>query len=58
MTKEDVNAQVKKYFDLNKMTTVIVGDKNYIEAKLDAALKDAKTKEELKNVKLKKISVD
>jgi zinc protease len=58
MTKADVNAQIKKYFDLNKMTTVIVGDKNYIEAKLNDALKDAKTKEELKNVKLKKISVD
>ena len=58
MTKDDVNAQIKKYFDLNKMTTVIVGDKSYIENKLEAALKDSKTKEELKNVKLKKISVD
>jgi zinc protease len=58
MTKNDVNAQIKKYFDMNKMTTVIVGDKNYIENKLDAAMKDAKVKEELKDVKLKKISVD
>lgn len=58
MTKEDVNAQIKKSFDLNKMTTVIVGDKPLIEAQFERALKDAKTKEELKNVKLKKISVD
>jgi zinc protease len=58
MTKEDVNAQIKKYFDLNKMTTVIVGDKPLIEGQFERALKDAKVKEELKDVKLKKLSVD
>ncbi|OFY86494.1 MAG: hypothetical protein A3F72_15015 [Bacteroidetes bacterium RIFCSPLOWO2_12_FULL_35_15] len=58
ITKEEVNQQIKKYFDPNKLTTVIVGDKSIIEAQLDKAAKDAKTKESLKNVKLKKITVD
>lgn len=58
ITKDELNAHIKKYFDLNKMTTVIVGDKNYIEAKLNDAMKDAKNKETLNNVKFKKMSVD
>lgn len=58
MTKDEVNAQIKKYFDVNKLTTVVVGDKDYIEATLDKASKDAKNKEVLNKVKLKKISVD
>lgn len=58
ITKDEVNAQIKKYFDINKMTTVIVGDKVYIDNLLDKANKDAKNKEVLNNVKLKKISVD
>ena len=58
MTKDDVNAQIKKYFDVNKLTTVVVGDKAYIEAAIDRASKDAKNKEVLNKVKLKKISVD
>ncbi len=58
MTKDDVNAQIKKYFDINKLTTVVVGDKAYIEAALDKASKDAKNKDVLNKVKLKKISVD
>jgi zinc protease len=58
MTKEDVNAQIKKYFDVNKLTTVVVGDKSYIEATLDKASKDVKNKEVLNKVKLKKISID
>jgi flagellar motor switch protein FliG len=58
ITKDEVNAQIKKYFDVNKLTTVVVGDKAYIEASLDKASKDAKNKEVLNKVKLKKISVD
>jgi zinc protease len=58
MTKDEVNAQIKKYFDVNKLTTVVVGDKTLIEAQLDRASKDAKNKEVLNKVKLKKISID
>ncbi|MES2513501.1 MAG: pitrilysin family protein [Bacteroidota bacterium] len=58
ITKDEVNAQIKKYFDVNKLTTVVVGDKVYIEAKLEKESKDAKNKEVLNKVKLKKISVD
>ena len=58
ITKDEVNAQIKKYFDVNKLTTVVVGDKAYIEAALEKASKDAKNKEVLNKVKLKKISVD
>ena len=58
ITKDEVNAQIKKYFDVNKLTTVVVGDKAMIEAQLDKASKDAKNKEVLNKVKLKKISID
>lgn len=58
ITKDELNAHIKKSFDLNKMTTVIVGDKNYIEAAMEKALKDNKNKEVLNNVKFKKLSVD
>jgi zinc protease len=58
ITKDEVNDQIKKYFDINKLTTVVVGDKAYIEAALDKASKDVKNKEVLNKVKLKKISVD
>ena len=58
ITKDEVNGQIKKYFDVNKLTTVVVGDKMMIDAQLDKASKDAKTKDVLNKVKLKKISVD
>lgn len=58
MTKEEVNAQIKKSFDSNKLTTVVVGDKYSIESQLEKASKDANTKELLNKVKLKKISLD
>ena len=58
MTKEELNAQIKKSFDMSKMTTVIVGDKAMIEQQLERFSKDAKTKDDLNNVKLKKITVD
>jgi zinc protease len=58
ITKEEVNTQIKQYFDVNKLTTVIVGDKNVIEAQLEKAKKDANNKEALNKVKLKKISID
>jgi zinc protease len=58
ITKDEVNAQIKKSFDVNKLTTVIVGDKNMIEAQLEKAKKDAINKDVLNNVKLKKLSID
>lgn len=58
MTKEDVNQQIKKYFDSNKLTTVVVGDKWIIESLLEKAAKDASNREVLNKVKLKKISID
>ena len=58
MTKEEVNQQIKKYFDSNKLTTVVVGDKWIIESLLDKASKDANNKDVLNKVKLKKISID
>lgn len=58
ITKDEVNAQIKKYFDVNKLTTVVVGDKMMIDAQLEKAAKDSKNKEVLNKVKLKKISVD
>ena len=58
ITKEEVNQQIKKYFDSNKLTTIVVGDKWIIETQLDKASKEANTKEVLNKVKLKKISID
>ena len=58
ITKDEVNAQVKKYFDSNKLTTIVVGDKYSIEAQLEKASKDANNKDVLNKVKLKKISFD
>lgn len=58
ITKDELNAHIKKVYDPNKLTTVIVGDKAYIEAALEKAMKDTKNKEVLNNVKFKKISVD
>jgi zinc protease len=58
ITKDELNAHIKKVYDPSKMTTVIVGDKNYIEGSMEKAMKDAKNKEVLNNVKFKKLSVD
>jgi zinc protease len=58
MTKEELNAQIKKYMDVNKLVTVVVGDKTVIEMQMDKQSKDAKNKELLNKVKLKKITVD
>ncbi|PBQ34132.1 peptidase M16 [Sphingobacteriaceae bacterium] len=58
MTKDDLNQQIKKYFDSNKLTTVVVGDKWIIESQLDKEAKNANNKEVLNKVKLKKISID
>ncbi|MEI6019602.1 MAG: pitrilysin family protein [Bacteroidota bacterium] len=58
MSKDDVNQQIKKYFDSNKLTTVVVGDKWIIESQLEKASKEANNKEVLNKVKLKKISLD
>jgi zinc protease len=55
ITKAEVNAQIKKYFDANKLTTVVVGDKAYIEAQLDKASKDPKNKDILSKIKFKKL---
>jgi zinc protease len=58
MTKEDVNQQIKKYFNENQLITVVVGDKWIIESQLDKAAKEAGNKEVLNKVKLKKIAID
>jgi zinc protease len=58
ITKDEVNQQIKKYFDSNKLTTVVVGDKWIIESQLEKASKDANNKDVLNKVKLKKISID
>lgn len=58
MTKDELNQQIKKYFDSNKLTTVVVGDKWIIESLLDKAAKEESNKEVLNKVKLKKISID
>jgi zinc protease len=58
ITKEEVNAQIKKHFDANKLITIVVGDKYYIENQMDKAVKDERFKETLNKVKMKKISLD
>ncbi len=58
ITKEEVNQQVKKYFDSNKVTTLVVGDKFVIDGLLEKAAKDEKTMDVLNKVKLKKIALD
>jgi zinc protease len=58
ITRDEVNQQVKKYFDSNKLTTVVVGDKYMIETLLEKANKDAKYKDLLNKVKMKKITLD
>jgi predicted Zn-dependent peptidase len=58
ITKDELNQQIKKYFDSNKLTTVVVGDKYIIESLIEKAAKDASNKDVLNKVKLKKISID
>lgn len=58
MTKDELNAQIKKLMDINKLTTVVVGDRTVIEMQMEKQSKDAKNKEVLNKVKLKKITVD
>lgn len=58
MTKDELNQQIKKYFNSNQLTTVVVGDKWIIESLLDKASKESNNKEVLNKVKLKKISID
>ena len=58
ITKDEVNQQIQKYFDANKLTTVLVGDKWIIESQIEKVSKDAKNKDLLNKVKLKKISLD
>ncbi|MBA3705884.1 MAG: insulinase family protein, partial [Bacteroidetes bacterium] len=55
ITKDEVNQQIKKYFVSNKLTTVIVGDKDMIEAQLEKAAKDPKYKDTTSKIKLKKL---
>lgn len=58
ITKDEVNQQIKKYFNSNNLTTVVVGDKWIIESQIEKLSKDANNKEALNKVKLKKISID
>ena len=53
-----VELKWQNYFDLNRMTTVVVGDKWIIQGQIDKLLKDAKYKDDLKSVEFKKISLD
>src|SRR5690606_6999804 len=56
MSKEDVNQQIKKYFDLNQLTTVVVGDKWIIETQLNKIAKEQGTDQVLNKVKMKKVT--
>ena len=58
ISNDEVNQQIKKYFSTNKLTTVIVGDKSIIESQIDKASKDAKNKEVLSKVRLKKLTIE
>lgn len=58
ITKEELNQQIKKNFDSNKLTTVVVGDKWIIESQIDKVSKETANKDALNKVKLKKISID
>jgi predicted Zn-dependent peptidase len=58
ITKEDLNQQIKKHFDSNKLTTIVVGDKWIIETQIDKVSKETANKDALNKVKLKKISID
>lgn len=58
MTKDEVNAQIKKYFMPDKLNTIIVGDKTVIEMQLDRLSKDAKYSPFINNVKPKKFNLD
>ncbi|MCX7728587.1 MAG: insulinase family protein, partial [Bacteroidia bacterium] len=58
MTKEEVNAQIKKYFLPNKLNTIIVGDKTVIEMQLDRLSKDSKYSPYINNIKPKKLNID
>ncbi|GIV28969.1 MAG: peptidase M16 [Bacteroidia bacterium] len=58
MTKDEVNAQIKKFFIPNKLNTIIVGDKTVIEMQLDRLSKDNKYSPYINNIKPKKLSID
>lgn len=56
--KEEVNAQIKKYFIPSKLNTIIVGDKTVIEMQLDKYKKDAQYTPFIGNLKPQKLNVD
>ncbi len=58
ITKGEVNAQIKKYFLPNKLSTIIVGDKTVIEMQLERLNKDPKYSSLINDLKLKKLSID
>jgi zinc protease len=58
ITKDEVNAQIKKYFWPNKLNTILVGDKTVIEMQLEKYKKDDKYSPILNNLKPKKLSID
>lgn len=58
ITKDEVNAQIKKYFIPNKLNTIIVGDKTVIEMQLDRLSKDTQYSPYINNLKPKKLSID
>ncbi|GAB4205507.1 MAG: pitrilysin family protein [Bacteroidia bacterium] len=58
MTQQDVNAQIKKYFTMDKLNTILVGDKTVIEMQLDRLSKDNNYSPYINNIKPKKLSID
>ena len=58
ITKDEVNAQIKKYFLPNKMNTIMVGDKTVIEMQLERLAKDPQYSPFINNLKPKKLSID
>ncbi len=57
ITKEELNVQIKKLFDTNKLKTVIIGDKSRIESQMEKLIKKEPNSEFIKKFKMKKISL-
>ena len=58
ITKEEINAQIKKYFWPNKLNTIMVGDKTVIEMQLKRLTKDSKYTPYINHLKPKKLVID
>lgn len=58
ITKDEVNAQARKYMKSEELCTVIVGDKTIIDLQLKKFSNDPKYSQFLSNIKFKKITLD